>query len=94
MPKIQWISNPTAPTAVRLGNLYLSCNFLFPEGVSRLVQRNPTIKTLRIAGIEERACENGFSSKIQEVYQQKCQEIVDIAATLRGSLVRHNPSLL
>lgn len=62
------------------------CHSVSFEGVSRLVQRNPTVKTLRIAGIEERACENGFSSKIQEVYQQKCQEIVDIAATLRGSL--------
>ena len=59
-----------------------------PVGVSRLAQRNPTIKTLRIGGIEEYGCENGVSSRSQEAYQQKYQEIVDIASTLRGNLVR------
>ena len=57
-------------------------------GLSNLAHRNPAIKTLRICGIEEYGCENGVSSRSQEAYQQKYMEMVDIAASLRGSLVR------
>ena len=61
--------------------------FLFGLGISRLAQRNPSIKCLRIAGTEEHAGDNGMSSRSQDAYQQKSQEIVDIAAALQGKLV-------
>ena len=59
-----------------------------------LAKRNPSIKCLRISGIEEHAAENGVSSRSQDVYQQKYQEIVQIAAILRGGLVRISPNYL
>ena len=72
--------------------LFLICFilFLFGLGISRLAQRNPCIKCLRIAGTEEHAGDNGVSSRSQDAYQQKSQEIVDIAAALQEKLVNRH----